>query len=175
MKEKTSVLFVCLGNICRSPTAHGIFQHRVDAANLGDCIYVDSAGTGDWHIGREPDYRAQYHAQQRGYDLSALRARQVSAEDFGQFDYILGMDKQNMHDLHAMCPADYPGHLSLFLDFLDTDLYEQGSDKSDGDKLGSDKEVPDPYYGGEAGFEKVLDMVETACDNLLNHIRSTRL
>lgn len=158
---RVSVLFVCLGNICRSPTAHGIFVGLINDAGLSDQIYVDSAGTGDWHIGREPDHRAQEHALKRGYDLSSLRARQVTEQDFQQFDYILGMDAQNMLGLKAMCPAGYSGHLSLFLDFLDQDGNNQDA-----------MEVPDPYYGGEAGFELVLDMVEKASKNLLSHIRA---
>jgi len=160
MTKKVSVLFVCLGNICRSPTAHGIFQGLVNDAGLNNQIFVDSAGTGDWHIGREPDHRAQEHALKRGYDLSSLRARQVIPGDFQKFDYILGMDAQNMIGLKSISSSEYSGHLSLFLDFLNE---EQGM------------EVPDPYYGGEAGFELVLDMVEKASHNLLSHIRLTNI
>lgn len=154
--KEVSVLFVCLGNICRSPTAHGVFQKLVDDSGLNQQVYVDSAGTGDWHIGHEPDRRAQHHALKRGYDLSSLRARQVTAKDFDDFDYILGMDHQNMSGLRTLCSPDYEGHLSLFLDFLNE---------------GEENEVPDPYYGGDDGFEAVLDMVEKASRNLLEHIR----
>ena len=156
MSKPIAVLFVCLGNICRSPTAHGVFQKMVKEANLVDQIQVDSSGTGDWHIGRQPDARAQQHALRRGYDLSALRARLVSKQDFEDFDYILAMDNQNMLALQSLSPANYAGQLCLLLDFLHR---EQGM------------EVPDPYYGGEAGFELVLDMVEEACANLLVEIR----
>ncbi|MEQ9208983.1 MAG: low molecular weight protein-tyrosine-phosphatase [Pseudomonadales bacterium] len=157
MSHKVSVLFVCLGNICRSPTAHGIFEKRLRDRNLQDQILVDSAGTGDWHLGKAPDPRAQSYAQNRGYDISHLRARQIEPSDFELFDYILAMDNQNLANIRSMQPADYRGHVSLFLDFLDE---EEG------------REVPDPYYGGAQGFELVVDMVERACDNLLENIRS---
>lgn len=150
------VLFVCLGNICRSPTAHGIFRHEVEKANLLDRIYIDSAGTGDWHIGHAPDKRAQAAAVDNGYDISDLRARQVVPDDFFEFDYVLGMDAQNLANLKAMAPQDYNGHLSLFLDFLPDQPI---------------REVPDPYYGEEQGFQTVLTMIEEASNNLLNHIR----
>ena len=153
----TKVLFVCLGNICRSPTAHGVFRDLVVQENLHDRIVVDSAGTGDWHIGHKPDQRATKTAATRGFDLSDLRARQVEPTDFSRFDFILAMDEQNLRDLHALAPADYPGKLCLFLDFAEK--Y-------------SEREVPDPYYGGEQGFEQVLDMVEDAAKGLLTHIRS---
>lgn len=179
MTARVSVLFVCLGNICRSPTAHGIFQKLVDDADLGDQIHVDSAGTGDWHIGHEPDKRAQEYALKRGYDLSALRARQVIREDFDHFDYILGMDMQNMSGLEALSSPDYSGHLSLFLDFLEQgEKNEKTMNEGTVDEVAIYKgarEVPDPYYGGEDGFELVLDMVEKASNNLLAHIRENKL
>jgi protein-tyrosine phosphatase len=151
-----NVLFVCLGNICRSPTADGIFRQRVAAAGMQQRIGVDSAGTADWHQGRAPDARTLAAAAKRGYDLSSLRARQVIAGDFQEFDYVLAMDKSNLSHLRRLAPADYPGHLGLFLDFAP--------------HLGL-REVPDPYYGGTEGFEQVLDLVEQASDELLNHIR----
>ena len=151
------VLFVCLGNICRSPTAHGVFQSMVDNAGLGDAIIVDSAGTGDWHIGRGPDQRMQTSALRRGHDLSNLRARQVCAEDFSQFDLILAMDKQNLADLKNLRGGSGKAELRLFLDF------------SPGAKT---REVPDPYYGGEAGFEEVLDLVEDASAALLSSLKT---
>lgn len=154
-----NVLFVCLGNICRSPTAHGVFQYLVEHHNLQHEINVDSAGTGDWHIGRVPDARSTATALQRGYDLSVLRARQVSAEDFARFDYILAMDAQNLRDLQKMRPAQFRGELDLFLSYGDGD-YGDG-------KL---REVPDPYYGGADGFEHVLDLVEDAAQGLLHAI-----
>ena len=154
------VLFVCLGNICRSPTADGIFRNLVAQANLDHKILVDSAGTGDWHIGKAPDARTVAAARNRGYDLSVLRARQVNKSDFAEFDYVLAMDNSNLKDLQRMRPFDYKGHLGLFLEF-----------GSRGDYL----EVPDPYYGGKEGFELVLDLVEDAAQGLLNHIRQNAL
>ncbi len=151
------VLFVCLGNICRSPTADGIFRELLAREKLEHKIQVDSAGTGDWHIGKAPDARTVAAARQRGYDLSVLRARQVSANDFAEFDYILAMDKSNLMDLQRMKPSTYTGHLGLFLEFGERADY---------------REVPDPYYGGNDGFELVLDLVEGAALGLLNHIRS---
>ena len=154
--SKVSVLFVCLGNICRSPTAHGVFQGMVDASGLGDVIAVDSAGTGDWHIGRSPDQRTAQVAASRGYDLSELRARLVTGEDFDQFDYVIAMDRANLQNLESMRPPHFSGYLGLFLDFACGD---------------SHSEVPDPYYGGESGFELVFDLVEDASRGLLEHIR----
>lgn len=154
------VLFVCLGNICRSPTADGIFRQLVAQANLQDQVLVDSAGTGDWHIGKAPDARTVAAAQKRGYDLSQLRARQVSRADFAEFDYVLAMDKSNLMDLQRLKPSSYRGHLGLFLGFGDQAEY---------------REVPDPYYGKGEAFELVLDLVEDAAQGLLNHIRQHNL
>jgi len=155
MSVKQQVLFVCLGNICRSPTAHGVFEQLVASQGLQNSISVDSCGTGDWHIGHSPDARASVEALRRGYDLGHLRARQVSSEDFYQFDYILAMDAQNLNDLRSMCPAGFGGHLGLFLD------YAPGT---------AIREVPDPYYGGDEGFSQVLDLVESASEGLLQEI-----
>lgn len=149
------VLFVCLGNICRSPTAHGVFESMVKARQLNDRIQVDSCGTGDWHIGHPPDRRAASEAAARGYDLSDLRARQLSPSDFDHFDFILAMDRQNLADLEAMRPDHFSGHLGLFLRFA---------------AGGAHREVPDPYYGGDEGFTEVLDMVEAASEGLLQEI-----
>lgn len=154
-KEKTSVLFVCLGNICRSPTAHGVFRAHVERAGLAAEIEIDSAGTAAYHVGNAPDQRSASTALLRGYDLSDLRARQAERVDFNRFDYILAMDKQNLSDLRAICPVDYSGHLGLFLDLA-----------SDGIS-----EVPDPYYGGPDCFDHVLDLVEGASFALLQRIR----
>ena len=153
----TKVLFVCLGNICRSPTAEGVFRDLLARENLTQQIQVDSAGTGDWHIGKAPDNRTVIAARQRGYDLSSLRARQVSARDFAEFDYIVAMDNANLSDLQLMKPQGYTGHLGLFLAFAARNDY---------------CEVPDPYYGGQDGFELVLDLIEDASRGLLKHIRS---
>ena len=114
--SEISVLFVCLGNICRSPTAHAVFQAMVIERGLAEQVSVDSAGTGDWHLGHAPDRRTSAVAAQRGYDMDQLRARLVETGDFEQFDYILVMDEENLANLKAMCPADYPGSLGLFLE-----------------------------------------------------------
>lgn len=151
----TKVLFVCLGNICRSPTAHGVFQHMVIQGGWQDKITVDSAGTSDWHIGHPPDKRTVQAASQRGYDLSDLRARQAQTSDFRTYQYILAMDESNLYELQRLSPKHYAGHLGLFLGFSSQDSYE---------------EVPDPYYGGAQGFETVLDLVENASQGLLEHI-----
>jgi len=155
-----NVLFVCLGNICRSPTAEGVFRHVVEQAGLTDSIHIDSAGTGDWHIGKGPDPRTVAEAATRDYDLSALRARQVSSADFSQFDYVIAMDQENLKNLEAMKPADYEGYLGLFLPFAANV---------------SEAEVPDPYYGGPEGFTLVLNMVEEASLALLRHIQENHL
>lgn len=147
-----SVLFVCLGNICRSPTADVVFRQYVRDAGLEEQIRIDSAGTGDWHIGRAPDPRTQEAAARRGYDMSSLRARQVSPADFYAFDVVLAMDNANLADLEAMRPSDANGTLARFLDYA-TDSAE--------------REVPDPYYGGNDGFDQVLDLVEDGARGLL--------
>ncbi|MGL4318741.1 MAG: low molecular weight protein-tyrosine-phosphatase [Pseudomonas sp.] len=149
------VLFVCLGNICRSPTAEGVFRQRLQAAGLAEQVQVDSAGTGDWHVGKAPDQRTRLAAQRRGYDLAPLRARQVAVEDFQRFDLILAMDQSNLAHLKALRPGSAVAELDLFLR-----RYQLALD-----------EVPDPYYGGEDGFEQVLDLIEQASDALLAEIR----
>ncbi|MYM62696.1 low molecular weight protein-tyrosine-phosphatase [Pseudomaricurvus sp. HS19] len=159
-EQQVRVLFVCLGNICRSPTAHGVFEALVKTEGLSHRIEVDSAATSDWHIGKAPDPRSVAMAKERGVDLSAQRARQVSAEDFHRFDYILAMDAQNLRDLQRIQPAGSRAHLSLFLAF---------------DRDGGEQEVPDPYYGGKEGFAKVVDLVERASHALLQHINEWNL
>ncbi len=157
MSSKTSILFVCLGNICRSPTAHGVFEQLIAQQGAGDRFLIDSAGTAAYHIGKAPDPRTQAAAQRRGYPLGHLRARAVEPEDFETFDYILAMDAANLRDLRSLCPRGYSGHLGLFLDFAEGVKH---------------KEVPDPYYtSGEQGFEEVLDLVETASRGLLRHLQ----
>ena len=153
------MLFVCLGNICRSPTAHAVFAHRVDALGLAERIRVDSAGTSDWHVGDHPDARSQQHALRRGYDLAPLRARQVTPGDFREFDFLLAMDRSNLEHLQRMRPQEFAGELGLFLPY--------GSSQA--------LEVPDPYYEGARGFETVLDLIEDATEGLLDHLRRTRL
>lgn len=148
MSAPLSVLFVCLGNICRSPTAEAVFRQRLQQRGLDGRITVDSAGTGDWHIGRAPDPRTVAAAARRGYDLSPLRARQVEAADFHRFDWLLAMDRSNLHDLRQLRPATGRAELALFLSAAGL----------------AEAEVPDPYYGGADGFTRVLDLVETASD-----------
>lgn len=155
-----SILFVCLGNICRSPTAQAVFENHLSASSLADQIKVDSAGTAAYHLGKAPDPRSRAAARQRGYDLDHLRARQVTAEDFHQFDYILAMDADNLQQLKAMAPEHSQASLALFLDFATT------TDR---------REVPDPYFGAGDGFETVLDLCEQASQGLLAHLQSESL
>jgi protein-tyrosine phosphatase len=144
------VLFVCTGNICRSPTAAGVFSHFVREAGLAETIQVESAGTHDYHAGEAPDMRAQEHASKRGYDLSALRARQVRRRDFTEFDLIIAMDRGHLQILEENCPPEHRAKLRL---------------------LFKGRDVPDPYYGGAEGFERVLDMLEAGCLALLAEAR----
>ncbi len=156
MTKKISVVFVCMGNICRSPTAEAVFRHYVDSAGMSGQITIDSAGTHDYHIGEKPDARAQRAARQRGYDMSDLRGRQVEEGDFRRFDYVLAMDSANLTVLQLMVPPDAGTLPRLFLDYA---------------RHHREREVPDPYYGGADGFERVLDMVEDAAQGLLEEIR----
>lgn len=150
------VLFVCMGNICRSPTAEGVFAKLVHDEQLNEFIEIDSAGTHAYHVGEPPDARAQRSALERGIDISLLRARKARSEDFEYFDYVLAMDEDNYQHLLAICPQQHQGKLQLFLDYAPHLEYS---------------EVPDPYYGGVKGFNLVLDMVEQAGRGLLEHIR----
>jgi len=154
---KKRVLFVCLGNICRSPAAEGVFLKMVNDAGLGDQIHVDSAGTGGWHVGEGPDSRMILHAKERGYDLTQLEARQFSAADFEKFDYILTMDNSN------------------FRNVINLDVKKQHHSKvkplTKFCRIHSIAEVPDPYYDREEGFRHVLDLIEDACTELLAHIQ----
>ena len=156
-----NVLFVCLGNICSSPTAEGVFQKLVTDAGLTARISVDSAGTAGWHQGRAPDSRTIAVAQARGYDLSKLRAREVNKADFAGFDYILAMDAVNLQDLNRLKPNDYQGRLALLLDYGSQNLKSRKKFR----------EVPDPYHGTKEDFELVLDLVEDAAQGLLESIR----
>ncbi|SEC34896.1 protein tyrosine phosphatase [Pseudomonas saponiphila] len=149
------VLFVCLGNICRSPTAEGVLRHKLRAAGLGDQVQVASAGTSDWHIGKAPDSRSQQAALRRGYDLSVQRAQQVGSADFAVYDLIFAMDQSNLRNLKALQPAGGKAELDLFLRRYQAPL----------------DEVPDPYYDGEQGFEQVLDLIEDACDRLVIELK----
>ncbi|WP_459703153.1 low molecular weight protein-tyrosine-phosphatase [Stutzerimonas marianensis] len=149
------ILFVCMGNICRSPTAEAVVRAKLDEAGLADRILIDSAGTGDWHVGKAPDPRACEAAACRGYDLSALQARQVSPDDFHQFDLILAMDHDNLARLQAQRPGDARAEVDLLLRRYGAEV----------------DEVPDPYYGGAEGFEYVLRLIEQAADGLLAEAR----
>jgi len=154
--KKIKVLFVCMGNICRSPTAEGVFRDLVLKQGFSKTILTDSAGTHAYHIGEPPDGRAQTTALSRGIDLSDLTARKAIKSDFDNFDYVLAMDNDNYHILNSLCSDEHQDKLKLFLDFT-TDF--------------DDSEVPDPYYGGEKGFDYVFDLVESASKGLLDDIR----
>lgn len=157
MAQTVKVLFVCLGNICRSPTAQGVFENEVQKAGLSDRVEIDSAGTGHWHIGKSPDGRATDSAAQRGIDISEQIARSVTPEDFQTFDLILAMDRDNLSTLQQMAPADARASLELFLDYAHN--HEDAN------------EVPDPYFGGAKGFHRVLELVEDASHGLVAHLR----
>ncbi len=151
-----NVLFVCMGNICRSPTAQGVFEQLVLSHGLSEKIRIDSAGTHAYHVGEPPDRRAGEAALRRGIDLSTQQARRVTPNDFIIFDYILAMDEDNYQELAGICSADELPKLHLFMRF--------SSEKHTA-------EVPDPYYGGASGFERVLDLIESAAEGLLAEIR----
>jgi len=157
--EKKSILFVCMGNICRSPTAEGIFRRLVQECAPDLDLFVDSAGTHDYHRGHAPDARAQAAARARGVDLGSLRARQIRDSDFETFDLILAMDEGNLSALRHRCPRALQTRLQLFMQYA---------------KPGSVREVPDPYYGGPNGFEHVLDLVEDASRGLLEALLEQR-
>ena len=154
-KPQVKVLFVCMGNICRSPTAHGVFQALVDEQGLNGQILVDSAGTHSYHIGSPPDPRSQSTAFSRGVDLSGLRARQFEPGDFLEFDFLIAMDISNRKNMAAINPGKGQARLALMLEYSES--FKQ-------------KDVPDPYYG-DGGFELVLDMIVDASEGLLKHIR----
>lgn len=151
------VLFICLGNICRSPTAQGAFMKLVEEQGLAQAVTADSAGTHAYHVGEPPDPRAQEAARRRGIDLSPQRARQVVERDFETFDYLVAMDTENLAFLRSQCPPGQEGKLRLLMEFAPG--------------LGL-REVPDPYYGARNGFERVLDLVEAAAGGLIGHLRT---
>ena len=151
------VLFVCMGNICRSPTAEGVFRHIVSKSDLAKQVHTDSAGTHAFHVGEPPDRRSQSTAESRGIDISDLRARRVADDDFETFDYIIAMENDNLAGLLNQCPDEHKDKVHLFLGFA-----EQVTES----------EVPDPYYGGQNGFVRVFDMVEAASNGLLADINS---
>ncbi len=152
---RTRILFVCIGNICRSPTAEVVFRTVAKRRGLANRLEVDSAGTIEWHAGNPPDYRAVAHAALRGYDLSALRARQVTIGDFSRFDLILAMEQSVLDELEALRPADFGGQLARFLDFVP--------------ELAM-RDVPDPYDGGAEGFETALDLIEQGSEALAERL-----
>ena len=150
------ILFVCLGNICRSPTAEAVFRAVAAREAPELMIEVDSAGTAGYHVGEPPDLRTRQAARRRGYDMSSLRARIVEPRDFEDFDFILAMDRENLKVLNHRAPVQARAHVQLFLEFAPD---------------AATTEVPDPYYGGPNGFEEVLDLVEAATQGLLQHLR----
>jgi len=154
--KRLTVLVVCTGNICRSPTGEGVLRALIERRGLADRIEVRSAGTHDYHVGEGPDTRSVRHAGKRGYDLARLRASQVSPRDFHECDYILAMDRGHLRILRNMAPANAKARLGLFLE-------------ASGRWKGED--VPDPYYGGPEGFERVFDICDAACRGLLSHLR----
>lgn len=151
--KPVSVLFVCLGNICRSPSAEAVFKHK--AQQRGLALRIDSAGTHGYHIGSPADKRSQATGEARGYSFAGLSCRKVAESDFQEFDYIMAMDKANLANLQAQCPLALQHKLALFLSYSSVD----------------EEEVPDPYYGGQKGFELVLDFIEDAAEALLDHIQ----
>ena len=156
----TKVLFVCMGNVCRSPSAQAVFQHLIGEAGLADVVQADSAGTHTFHIGEAPDARAQAAARKRGYDISSHVARQVRPEDFHEADLILAMDWDNLAALQQQCPKVHQHKLMLLMRF--SNEYEEAT-------------VPDPYYGGPEGFNKALDYIEDSCQGVLELVRKRAL
>ena len=155
-KKKTSVLFVCLGNICRSPTAEAVFRHKAKAAGLD--LKIDAAGTHGYHIGKQPDGRSVSVGVQRGYSFKGIKCRRVEDKDFTDFDYIMAMDTSNYENLMKVSPEEEQHRIHYFLDFAP----------------GDEKEVPDPYYGGKQGFELVLDLIEQASDGFIRHLKQQK-
>jgi protein-tyrosine phosphatase len=154
--ESVKVLFVCMGNICRSPMAEGVFRRHIETAGYADRVEIDSAGTHAYHVGEPPDERAQAATARRGIDISGLRGRQAVAEDLACFDYVLAMDHENEAHLRALCPEGHEHKVRLFLQYA---------------SRFRERVVPDPYYGGMSGFDRVLDLIDDAAEGLLAEIR----
>lgn len=161
--KKIKVLFVCMGNICRSPTAHGVMDHLVAERGLTDEIEVESAGTHAYHVGEQSDPRSRAKAQEKGVDMEYIRAQKISINDYDYYDYILAMDSDNLELIDYYAPENYSAKISLFLEFA---MQAGATDRSI---------VPDPYYGGEDGFEDVFQLVDMGCNALLDHIQRTDL
>lgn len=158
----TRILMVCMGNICRSPTAEAVLRTKLKAAGLARAVEVDSAGThGHYHSGERPDARAIKHAAARGYDLGKLRARRVVEQDYMRFDWLLAMDEDNLAQLRQAIPIGTTARLGLLMNHAR--------------RFAGVREVPDPYYGAPAGFERVLDLVEDACDGLIESLRGANV
>lgn len=155
MPEQVSVLFVCLGNICRSPSAEGVFRQMACQKGVADSLHIDSCGTGNWHIGKAPDARATEAAGRRGVDIGELRARQIRVDDLDRFDYVLVMDRENLADVRDLWHQNGGTEPRLFLEFGNS----------------GQAEVPDPYFGGEDGFERVLDLIDDASRGLLEDVQ----
>lgn len=151
------LLFVCLGNICRSPTAHAVFRHIANEHSIA--VEIESAGTSAYHEGAKPDSRSQAAGKQRGYEFKGITSRKIKETDFDHYDLILAMDKENLSNLNKICPEDLQHKVKLMLEYSE--------------KFAEFEEVPDPYYGGAAGFELVLDMIEDASNGLLRYIKQT--
>ena len=155
------ILFVCLGNICRSPTAEGVFRHKLHAEGIRDGylgnIFIDSAGTGGYHIGAKPDKRSRQTASKHGVSLDDLKARKLTFQDFSDYDYLLGMDQENVSDMISIAPSEHHHKIKLFMNFAEN--------------CPGITEVPDPYTGGMDGFERVFDIINRGCDGLLKHVR----
>jgi protein-tyrosine phosphatase len=158
MPDRTRVLMVCMGNICRSPTAEAVLRHKLLERGLHERVEVDSAGTHGWHEGAPPDHRSQARARLRGYDLSAIRSRPVVRDDFERFDLVLAMDGDNLTWLEEACPGEHQGKLARLLEFSP--------------QAPATLDVPDPYYGSGSDFDHVLDLVEQACDGLVQKLGS---
>ncbi|HMM87272.1 low molecular weight protein-tyrosine-phosphatase [Azohydromonas sp.] len=158
--DKLRVLFVCMGNICRSPTAEAVLRGLATRRGLAHRLDADSAGTHGAHAGEPPDARAQAHGARRGYDLAPLRARRVQTDDFERFELVLAMDRDNLAHLRSICPPGGEARLRLLMEFARRHVVD---------------EVPDPYYGPADGFERVLDLIEDACDGLIDHLSRTKL
>ena len=159
---RTKVLFVCMGNICRSPTAHAVMQYKVNQRQLDSSIEIDSAGTHAYHVGEQSDARSRALAAQSGVDMDTIRSRKISINDYDDFDYILAMDEDNLDLINYYAPAQFSAKVGLFLDYAN----RQG--------VAQERIVPDPYYGGGDGFENVFQLVSVGCDALIEHILSER-